>query len=418
LISLETSPPPAMTDFFLTRLLDYITKFKVSYDRAFNIVSKRYKPPKWLYNMFYKIGYYIVLNYYGLRWLAARKGFGKRPIAMITYFRSIGYSVRRLEHLLEKEVEGLTTIKRLSIRYSYPEYIIRDLMGRLESIDELEQYLRKLNERKTWLRVNLLKGSINDAIPCLKRNYVDIERDSKLGYMLYVRRPLWIKPGKLDCFHKGLVIPQDIASAYVVEVFNKLEGDGVYLDTCSAPGVKLGLLFMLDNSIYMVVAVDKSWKRLNSLKKLARLQNIPGYKLSIIHGDSASLAYPRIFTKALVDAPCSGSGSIPSDPGVKIALARKNKLYYYTELQKKILANTLRYAKRVVYAVCSIHPAEGEEVIEYFVNKGVAEPVEVDIKLPKAYHGYRVSDKTYRTYPHRNRSQGFYIAVLERKRAL
>jgi len=81
-----------------------------------------------------------------------------------------------------------------------------------------------------------------------------------------------------------------------------------------------------------------------------------------------------------------------------------------------ILRNILSRVDTVVYSVCSIHPLEGEEVIERITMEGYGEPVEIDTWINKAYRGYSVSDKTYRTYPYIDYSQGFYIAVLRSRR--
>ena len=410
---METLPPPERTEFFLNRLLDYILRTHISYDKAFHEISRRYRVPKWLYNTYYKLGYYVVLYYYGLQWLAAQHGYGVKKGAAIAFFRDIGYSVRKLVRILDRETRDLGIVHRLSIRYSYPEYIVRDLLEYMDP-NELEKYLKALNEKRYWIRVNTLKTTIDRVIKCLKKNNIGFDIHHILPYMIRIRKPKWFKPSSIECIVKGEAIPQDLASAYVVEALHKLPGKNI-LDACSAPGLKISHLYMLDNNI-RCIACDISWNRSIILKDILRQHNIPIHTINVLNCDSTEISFNLIFERALVDAPCSGSGSVPGDPAVKIAIRRKGKLDYYYNLQKRILENVLQYSRYVVYSVCSIHPLEGEEVIQYIVDHGLASPIDIKLPLRKAYSGYGVSGETFRTYPHIDGCQGFYIAVLEASR--
>lgn len=411
---METTPPPVQTTFFIAKLVEYVLRTHVSYDKAFKAVVSRYRVSKWLLPTYYKIGYYTILYYYSLRWLAGVKGRGITPAAIALFFRDLGFSVRRLMDVIERESKNLSLVKMISIRYSYPEYLVKDLLKHMKP-SEIERMLKSLNERRVWLRVNTFKTSIRDALSCLRSEGLGFIVDNKLKYMVRITKPKWVHVSSIKCVREGLLIPQDIASAWVVEALKKAGEKQDVLDACSAPGVKLGLLNMIDG-FGKSVAVDKSWRRINVLKKLAKLQGLSLYKVLLVNGDSSGMIYHFLFKRALVDAPCSGSGAVPSDPAVKISMWKKSKLEYYRSLQKKILSNTIKYSDYVVYSVCSIHPLEGEHVVEEIVSKGLAEPVDIGLDLPRGYSGYSVSQKTYRTIPHLMASQGFYIAVLRRTR--
>ncbi len=412
---METIPPPARLEFYLNRLLDYIIHTRISYDKAYKAIVARYRVPKWLRGTLYKTGYYAVLYYYGLKWVAQRHGYRGKRGGAIAFYRSIGYSVRRLEKILERETRGLGVVKRLSIRYSYPEYIVRDLLRHLEP-KFLEEYLRRLNERRIWLRVNTLKTSVEEAIELLEKEGVRVEQDKNIPYLLRVVKPQWVKPSSLEAFHRGYVVPQDKASAIVSVIAHSI-ASGDLLDSCCAPGNKLALVMILDsNASYRYVGVDKSWKRILVTPKLMTHQGLGLYNVLLIQSDSRFIETKHVFSRGVVDAPCSGSGAVPGDPGVKVAIERRTKLDYYNRIQYMILRNILSRVDTVVYSVCSIHPLEGEEVIERITMEGYGEPVEIDTWINKAYRGYSVSDKTYRTYPYIDYSQGFYIAVLRSRR--
>ncbi len=409
---METTPPPTQTSFFIAKLIEHILRTHVSYDKAFKTVVSRYGVSKWLLSTYYKIGYYATLYYYTLRWLAGVRGYGVTPAAIALFFRDIGFSVRRLQDIVERESKKLGLVKRISVKYSYPEYLVRDLLKYMEPRD-LEKMLSSLNERRVWLRVNMLKTSVSDALSCLRSEGLDFVVDDKLRYMVRITKPKWIRVSGIKCVKEGLLIPQDIASAWVVEAIKRISENKEVLDACSAPGIKLGLLNMLAG-FNRAIAVDVSWKRVNVLKKLSSIQGLALHKLLVINGDSSILKYGQLFNRALVDAPCSGSGAISSDPAIKISIWKKSKLDYYTSLQKRILMNILKASKYVVYSVCSIHPLEGEGVVEDIVAQRLAEPIDIGLDLPRGYSGFSVSKKTYRTIPHLMASQGFYIAVLGR----
>ena len=408
---METIPPPNQLEFFLIMVLNYIVKAHVSYDKAFKTIVKRYNLPKWSLRIFYKIGYYTVNYYYTLRWLAAKNGYGVKPAGIVAYFSRIGFSIRRAQAIIREETKQLSTSMRLSLIYSYPEFIVKDLLKHMPP-REVEKILMKLNEKKRWLRINLLKTSIEEAHACLEEENILFKPIDYPEYMLFVEHPKWEPIGRTKCVSEGLVVPQDIASAYVVEA---IRPEKSLLDACSAPGLKLSLAYMLNDKLSSI-AVDASSKRILIEQKLLDRLGVPTQRVLLINSDSSSISFNKVFDYAIVDAPCSGLGAVYSDPAVKINTSRRSKLEHYHEVQYKILKNTLKYAEKVVYSTCSIHPMEGEEVIKRIIEEDLAEPVKINLpRLATGYRGYSFSKKVYRTQPHVINGQGFFIAVLESK---
>ncbi len=406
-----TTPPAALTRFFLAHILMIIVNKHISYDKAFKLVIKKQRITGWVVPLLYQIGYHVVNNYYGLRWLAAKEGYGLKPPAIAAYFTSIGFSIKTAKRLLKEEVKGMPHYRRLALLYSYPEYVVRDLLRYLRP-REVEAILKSLNQRKRWLRVNTLKTDLDKAYKCLEDSGVIFQVYEDLDYMVFVEHPKWKPLGRNKCVRKGYIVPQDLASVFVVEALGIRE-DSTVLDACSAPGLKLSLAYMLTRNKLYSLAVDISRKRQNASIKLFRRLGVNKYRVVHIVGDSAVNSFNRVFDYAIVDAPCTGLGAVYSDPAVKIAAWRRSKLEYYHEKQYSILRNTLRYARKVVYATCSIHPYEGEHVVEKIIDEGLAEPVEPAIELEPAYPNTRVHRRTWRVYPQIYDSQGFYIAILE-----
>jgi len=408
---LETTPSLSQVEFFLNRLLALIESTHVSYDRAYKIILRRYGVSKWLTESLYRIGYYTVLYYYSLKWLAREKNYGGKRSGAIAFFRDLGFSVRRLIDVINDEASSLSSVKKMSLKYSYPEYIVRELLNYMNA-SEVEEYLKFLNDRRVWLRVNSARATLEDALACLEEEGVKAEVSRHLNYMILVKSPKWFKAGQSKCFLEKLVIPQDIASAWVVEVVKSLK-PAEFIDACSAPGVKLCNI-VSSNYLRRAIACDISRKRIPNIYKLLEFTKAPALKTLIVNTDSSKASFPTKVDLALIDAPCSGSGAVPNDPAVKISISKEGKLSYYSKVQLEIIKNMVKQSESIVYSVCSLHPVEGELIVERLVKEDLVELVKLEnLPLKTAYRGFSVSSSSYRTYPHRDLSQAFYIAVLK-----
>jgi len=407
---LETTIPPEQIQFFLRLLLKYIHSTRVSYDKAFKFILKKHYFPKWIIPSLYKIGYYTVNYYYTLKWLAAKHGFSPKPSGLVNFFASQGFSIKRIHDLVKDEVKNLSLTKRISIQYSYPEYLVRDLLKHI-SVSELEKILNSLNTRKRWVRINLVKTNIDKALKCLDENGFVYEQASFPEYMVFVKEPKWRPIGRNKCVSEGLIVPQDISSALSIEVLKPISKS--VLDACSAPGLKLSLMYMFNRNGFFI-GVDHSVKRIHAERKLLKRLGLRGSHYLLLVGDSREIVFHGRFQQSLIDAPCSGLGAVYSDPAVKINSPYRSKLEYYHNIQYGILKNILRYSDQVLYITCSIHPLEGEYVIERIVDNGYAEPIKLNYPfLSPSYRGFNIYNKTYRLKPHIVNGQGFYIALLE-----
>jgi len=408
---MNSSLNPRQAGFYIKLILNTIFKTHVSFDKAFKQVSIRYKIPRGRVKDLYRLAYYTVNYYYTLKWLSARFGYGGSIAGIVDFFSSIGFSIRRLIELVEEEATELTNVRMLSIKYSYPEYLIRDLMQHVD-VEFVEKMLSSLNERKRWLRLNTLRTSIENIYDCLESEGIEYEKTDLTMNALLVNKPLWEPISVSKCVKQGYVVPQDISSVLSIEIID--ENPEIILDACSAPGLKLSYLYMLYDNKLCSIAVDASSKRLHTMKLILKRLNVDTSKVLLLNGDSAVMNYSRVFKLAIVDAPCSGLGAVYSDPAVKLNSMRRSKLDYYHEKQLIILKNTLRFAERVLFITCSIHSLEGESVVDKIVENDLAEPIEINKPyLHRAYNGFHVSKNTYRIYPHVVNGQGFYIALLE-----
>ena len=296
------------------------------------------------------------------------------------------------------------------IKFSYPKWFYEHLSEILGSYDALE-LLKALNNRTIWLRVNTLKVDVDKAIKLLEKENIVIERDKDLWYMVKViNAPYPIN--KVEAVRKYLVIPQDKASALVVEAL-KPDADMLIYDLTAAPGMKTSLIMQLTENKAYVVAFDVSKKRLRVMKHLMKNLGVDFSHLEIILADSRILHMKRKADAVLLDAPCSSSGAIPKDPAVKIHLRRRGRIEYYSKLQENLLSIGLRLCSdKLVYATCSVFPEEGEEIVEKFVNLNIARAVKPSIIGSPGYFKYKIAPLVKRLFPHIHMTEGFFISQL------
>jgi 16S rRNA (cytosine967-C5)-methyltransferase len=205
---------------------------------------------------------------------------------------------------------------------------------------------------------------------------------------------------------------QDEASQLVAEVVNAQPGDRV-LDVCAAPGGKTTLIAERASDEAEVLAMDVSPRRVATIQGTIQLHQLKNIKLML--GD-ASLPLPfdsGSFDRVLLDAPCSGTGTLRHNPEIRWRLTNDD-INQLAEQQKRFLMNAAAVVKPgglLVYSTCSIEAEENEEVVQDFLS---SDDQFTQVSLP--LNGDLVTNSgAARTWPHRHGTDGFFIAVLERK---
>ena len=190
---------------------------------------------------------------------------------------------------------------------------------------------------------------------------------------------LQVKSGNVTgtaAYREGRVVIQDEASQLVAFLAAPQEGDSV-LDLCAAPGMKANHLAELMKS-GLLVACDRSFARLQTARRLLQERTFMGEQgrameenflpqpLWVCCDGTETLPFLEKFDLILVDAPCSGTGTIRRNPEIKWRLEEKELMSRYARLQRSLLENAVQYLKpggKLVYATCSLEPEENEEVV-------------------------------------------------------
>jgi 16S rRNA (cytosine967-C5)-methyltransferase len=180
-----------------------------------------------------------------------------------------------------------------------------------------------------------------------------------------------LDPASIPEFGLGLFTVQDEAAQLVSYLLDPRPGDRI-LDTCSAPGGKTTHLAELMCNEGEVVALDINQSRLALVRLLAKRLGIGIIKTAIadVSKVDETMEGKWKFDKVLVDAPCSGLGTLRRNPDAKWTKTRKDILEL-SEIQFKILSQVARMIKPngvIVYAVCTLMPEENEELCERFLQ--------------------------------------------------
>ncbi len=221
-------------------------------------------------------------------------------------------------------------------------------------------------------------------------------------------------PTALPGWDEGWFAIQDAAAQAVALLVGAAPGESV-LDLCAAPGGKTFALADAVGPPGRVVGIDISERRMSLLRTEAGRLGHEGVETLI--GDALELApaapHRDGYDRVLVDAPCSALGTLRRHPELRWQ-RRGADLPRFATQQGELLgaaARAVRPGGRLVYAVCSFAPEEGEQVVESFLDGGgefKRDPVAEDWGVARTDRG------DLSTHPGQGPWDAFYAAVLRR----
>lgn len=322
-------------------------------------------------------------------------------------------------------LDRLMTIERASlaprVRANLPEWLHEQLLARHGDAFTAALAEAWLRPAPLDLRVNLVKASRDDVLADQEAAGLTAEPTpiAPTGIRLAGKPAL----NQLPMFVNGLIEVQDEGSQLLCHLLAPRRGEMV-VDFCAGAGGKTLALGALMRSTGRLYAFDVSDKRLANLKpRLARsgLSNVHPVLIDSEHDAKVKRLAGKI-DRVLIDAPCSGLGTLRRNPDLKWRQSPQTVLEL-TAKQASILEAAARLVKpggRVVYATCSVLEAENEAIVRDFLSRHddyrLVPAAEVLAEQKITVPGLADDAQSLALYPHLHQTDGFFAAVLERAR--
>jgi 16S rRNA (cytosine967-C5)-methyltransferase len=209
----------------------------------------------------------------------------------------------------------------------------------------------------------------------------------------------------------GAIYLQDEASQLVAHVLETKAGERV-LDVCAAPGSKTTHLAALAPGARLIVAGDLYEHRLHTVIETASRARVK-YIRALAHDATVALPFTaQAFDRVLVDAPCTGTGTLRRNPEIRWRISAGD-ISDLSARQRRILHNgagAVGSKGRLVYSTCSVEREENEEVVAGFLQ----EHTEFRQVAVQAAAPLKRTDGSLRTWPQRDGTDGFFVAAFER----
>lgn len=231
-----------------------------------------------------------------------------------------------------------------------------------EIAGEIERGWRAM--RKTTFRTNAIKSDDGRTEEELKAAGVEYERING-AFAVGGDRASFVR--ELKAYERGEIYMQSLSSMLPPYALGARAGEDI-LDMCAAPGGKTSQIVALTGGGAFVTACEKDRFRAERLKHNLALMGAG--RVNVMVKDACSLDPAMRFDRILLDAPCTGSGTItPSSPGKY----SEKLLASCVKAQRALLTKAMTLLKKggtLVYSTCSLLPEENEEAAKFAVSRG------------------------------------------------
>ncbi len=325
----------------------------------------------------------------------------------------------------EKRIEEKEKIKKTMIKEKYKEHYIK-LLG---SEEEYNLFIDKaLDYAKRSIRVNTLKTTVEELKKRLE------EKNWKLKPIEYIKEGFYIEKedrrdiGNLEEHALGYFYVQEASSMIPPLILNPKKHTTT-LDLAAAPGSKTTQIAAIKQNTGIIIANEIDYNRITALK--ANLERMGVKNTIITNKDGRNLKFKTQFEEILLDAPCSGTGTL-SKSLKSLTMWNPKGLERLQKLQLQLLEKAYTLLKpggTLVYSTCSLEVEENEIVINEFLKKHEnTKTIKPEIKIKnstKPYEEYKKNNKTIkidsrvknaiRLWPHKTNTDGFFIIKIKKE---
>jgi 16S rRNA (cytosine967-C5)-methyltransferase len=324
--------------------------------------------------------------------------------------------VPAIDAVAELLPENLPFAERLGIQHSHPTWLI-------------ERWLRAFGESRT----KTLLGA-NNRVPALS-GYIAAPEHREETLASLQKAGCAVRPGRLlrdalvleggnpsdtEIARRGWLAIQDEASQAVAQLVAARPGNSI-LDVCAAPGGKTLRLALDAGPTGHVIAADLHPHRVRAMADRFERAGIGNVEILVLD-TMKPLPFKKKFDRILVDAPCSGTGTLARHPEIRWRL-RPEDLPDLRARQTLLLRNALPHLApggRLVYSTCSLEPEENEDVIAATVRElenafeivSAGNSIKNLLQQTVSVDSVVGADGFFRTFPGEQETDGFFACIL------
>ena len=305
------------------------------------------------------------------------------------------------------------------------DFLIEKLKDSNYSDSEIELILNGLNDKKiTTLRINCIKDNIESIKKVL--DDLDITYSENVNFPnSIILNEYYQKDGfdsstglKITTFSfykEGHIYLQSFSSMLPVYVLEPQEKENI-LDMCAAPGSKTTMIQSLCNNKVNLTAVELHKDRFEKLKYNCKKQ---GANALLINKNALDLDDMFKFDKILLDAPCSGSGTLDLSNNRYKSTFTKELINKCVTIQKKLIKKSYKLLNSggvLIYSTCSLLKEENEDIVDFALDNGFdIDFCKINIKNNSFSDGSSVNENVFiKIFPDKL-WEGFFIAKLHKK---
>ena len=303
----------------------------------------------------------------------------------------------------------------LSVKYSMPEWIVRNWLEEFGPILTKRMLKNLLEERPTIVRFKTDRMNPATIIDSLTQQGVTVRRASYLPYAYELSDYSYLP--SLSAFRSGWIFPQDTSSMLVAEAAAPIKGDYV-IDLCAAPGGKSLHIADKMGNFGEVEARDLTPDKVALIRdnvRRAGIINVKVVQMDALVYDAASEERADI---VICDLPCSGLGVISRKSDIKYRVSEE-KIDALQELQRMILKNAASYVRpggRLIYSTCTIGKKENLDNVKWFTSHFPFETEPLDPFIPKKLRSLGTAEGYLQLIPGVHDTDGFFIARMRKKK--
>ena len=321
-------------------------------------------------------------------------------------------AIRRRAEIVYPDMQSDAAL-HIAVVHSHPLWLVKKWVG-ISGREETLFACRANNETPSvTVRINRLKTTRDMAVAMLEQDGFSVRKTlySPDGLVLE-GSPMILRETMI--YRQGRIHLQDEASQLAAFLVDPRPGETI-LDACAGTGGKTAHIAALMENRGSILAIDRDGRKLGSLRQLVERLGVTIAKT--MTADATTVVGENLqesFDRVLVDAPCSGLGTLRRNPEIKWRI-RPNDIRSFTHLQGTILERAALWLRRggaLVYSTCTVSPEENEEIIDGFLARHGEFHMQ---RPPDAIDPVLVDSRGFfRTHTHRHGMDGFFGALMRR----